>query len=242
MVCDGRNVATLKTACLADPIRHLVESVSDAAAPDDVAVDDVAVDDAGPDDVAVDGECVVPPVPPLYAAWAHAQARDLAGMPPEFSCPSDCALCCERSPAIAVTPAEAVLAAAAVKALPSALGLRVRAQLRTLSGLVETDGAVRLDGAGDGIHGACPLLDGGRCSIYAARPLICRAFGFAALADGSYFGCEVLAPVVRGFGDFTLPSMDAARSLLPDVDVLDASGKALPRLGMLAELVDRLLD
>ena len=37
---------------------------------------------------------------------------------------------------------------------------------------------------------ACPFLEGNRCSIYAARPSICRAYGRMMRTEGSAYYCE----------------------------------------------------
>ncbi len=92
-----------------------------------------------------------------------------------------------------------------------------------------------------GVSGACPLLEDGLCSIYASRPLICRAYGFCAEEGGVYTGCDILAARLRGSGEIALPSLDAARALLPDETLLDANGLALPSNSTLPELLERLL-
>lgn len=189
-----------------------------------------------------DEEELLAEIQTFYAAWDAAVDRDRGTMPPGFACPSDCARCCERSPAIPVTAGEALAAARALDRLPEALRERLAGRVRALAALVTP---VETDSSGSagppGLDGPCPLLEGGRCSIYAARPLFCRAYGFAADSAG-YFGCEVLQPGLAVLETVTLTSLDAGRRALPVGDVLDAGGKALPECGMLAELVARLLD
>lgn len=131
-------------------------------------------------------------------------------------------------------PVEARRVAKAVTGLSVAARAEVRRRI--------AEAARRLSGAaGDAPKGACPLLDDARCLVYADRPLICRAYGFAADRDGAYFGCEVLEPAVRAAGDFRLPNLDAAREGLPGDEVLDSAGRALTEIGPLAEMLDRLL-
>lgn len=178
----------------------------------------------------------------LYAAWDAAIERDRRTMPPGFACPESCARCCERSPAIPVTAAEALLAARALDELSAPVRDRLARRIHELVARVvapapDPDVPVEIPG----LEGPCPMLENGRCAIYAARPLFCRAYGFAADRDG-YFGCEVLHPALAAMETVTLTSLDAGRAALPREEVLDARGKALPECGMLAELVARLLD
>ncbi len=189
----------------------------------------------------------------FYEAWDAAVERDRRLGPEGFFCPEDCARCCERSPAVPVTAPEALAAAEAVKALDPDLREILRGRLRSVTARVERaamsgtpDARESSPGdhaaAGEGLSGACPLLVNGRCAIYAARPLFCRAYGFSADGEGEYFGCEVLYPALAAMQEVNLTSLTAGRAALPTFVVKDAAGHALPECGMLAELVDRLLD
>ncbi len=95
----------------------------------------------------------------LSRAFGDAQAR--AGMP----CPPDCGRCC-RFPGIHVAPLEM---------LPAALELARAGQAEEILARLE--------------EGPCALLQElpgegqGRCSLYHARPSVCRAFGVAGGRD-----------------------------------------------------------
>lgn len=55
--------------------------------------------------------------------------------------------------------------------------------------------------------GRCAFLDGGgRCTIYEARPLVCRLFGLPQLCDGATRCCELNFSGDEGLAD--LPSSD----------------------------------
>lgn len=182
----------------------------------------------------------------LYCDWSDAEARDALTWPAAFRCPTPCSTCCERSAALPVTPIEAVVVADAVAKLEPALRARARERIAELASRIGTGTAeggdpVAIDPGPGNLLGPCPLLENGRCSVYSARPLVCRAYGFSADADAAYFGCEILEPVLRSCGEIRLPSLEAARFRMPVARVLDRSGRALPVAGMLAEFLDRLL-
>lgn len=122
---------------------------------------------------------------------------------------------------LACTPAEAVLVRDAFLALDPALQAKIRARLN------------------DPSAAACPFLEAGRCSVYESRPLVCRAYGFSAEPGNVYFGCEVLFPLLKNASDFRMPSFDEAKLTVPNEKVLDSTGRALPELGVLAEMLAR---
>lgn len=170
------------------------------------------------------------PLGDLYRLWNEAEDRDRTTWPAELRCPSDCARCCERSAGIAITSLEAERLARGVDALDGPLRERIR---RSVS-----DTAARLlDPAKTGpghLSGPCPLLENGRCAVYEDRPLPCRAYGFSVEAPSTYFGCEILAPVVESAGpDLRLPSFTGAWNAQPHGED--------PAVGPLAEMLDRLL-
>lgn len=181
----------------------------------------------------------------LYAAWAEAEARDSATWPAALRCPAGCSRCCERSPDVPVTPAEAVRVAEAIGRLPAERRDAIRRRIAETARWL-TDSA---RAAGTRAPVPCPLLEGHLCAIYADRPLVCRAYGFAAertdrggaVREIAYLGCEILEPVVRGDPSIRLPNHAAACAALPRVLALDRDGKALPDVGPLAEMLDRLL-
>jgi Fe-S-cluster containining protein len=184
----------------------------------------------------------------LFSLWDAAQSRDRATWPGVFRCPTGCAICCERSPAIPISPGEALRIAEAIRALPEPLQGRVRERVHELAARVETD---RIDAPTSsydpegptrpGLEGACPLLEDHRCTVYESRPILCRAYGYAAESGGVYFGCEILGDILKDLDTVHLPDYEAALRAVPDFKILDARGRVLPERGMLAELVDRLL-
>lgn len=78
-----------------------------------------------------------------------------------LACREGCDDCCLH---ISIFPVEAVALAAALRDLPAEEGARIRGLAR----LASSD--------------ACPLLENGRCLLYAARPIICRTHGFPLLS------------------------------------------------------------
>lgn len=78
-----------------------------------------------------------------------------------LACRPGCDGCCRH---ISLFPVEAVALAAALKELPRGEAARIRGHAHEASP-----------------HGACPLLENGRCLLYAARPIICRTHGLPLL-------------------------------------------------------------
>lgn len=183
----------------------------------------------------------------LYRCWDEAEERDRDAWPGAFGCPGGCARCCEQAPAVPVTPLEALVVAEAVRRLDEPLRSRVRGRLAETAAQSAGLTAPPVSVPGEmslslGLNGPCPLLEEGRCAVYTARPLVCRAFGFAAEERNIYFGCELLAAVVRSEREMRLPSLRAALGARPEAMVLDNEGRALPPQGVLAEMVVRLLE
>jgi uncharacterized protein len=80
-----------------------------------------------------------------------------------LACREGCDDCCRH---ISIFPVEAESLAAALHDLPAEEG----SHIRTLARAASSD--------------ACPLLENGRCLIYAARPVICRTHGLPILSAG----------------------------------------------------------
>jgi len=80
-----------------------------------------------------------------------------------LSCREGCDSCCRH---LSLFPVEATALAAAVDELPPARAEHIRARARRATP-----------------DGPCPLLDGGSCLLYAARPLICLTHGLPLLAE-----------------------------------------------------------
>lgn len=97
---------------------------------------------------------------------------------PSIGCTQGCSRCCESYALPEVTWAEWELLQEALADLPEALRDRVQTQVAAIS---EAD----FDAQGWPRHPrnayaqlGCPLLVDGRCSVYAYRPLSCRAMGY----------------------------------------------------------------
>ena len=85
----------------------------------------------------------------------------IAAFHPHITCNKGCDSCCRH---LSLFPVEGVALAAAVAELPA----DAAAYLRQRAGEAAADGP-------------CPLLMGGQCLLYAARPLICRTHGLPIL-------------------------------------------------------------
>ncbi len=93
-------------------------------------------------------------------------------------CRAGCSGCCQHH--LSVFPVEAEAVRAAVAALPDEVRARIEAQAREVT---EREAA--------GLPVACPLLVADVCSIYAARPLICRTQGLPLLLEAEDGAPEV---------------------------------------------------
>ncbi|MBT9544110.1 MAG: YkgJ family cysteine cluster protein [Candidatus Sericytochromatia bacterium] len=97
---------------------------------------------------------------------------------PNIGCAQGCSRCCESYALPEVTRAEWELVQVALSDMPETTRARVQAQV---SAIPEAD----FDSQGWPRHPrnayaqlGCPLLIDGRCSVYAYRPLSCRAMGY----------------------------------------------------------------
>ena len=108
--------------------------------------------------------------PAERAAAAHRLLDELvAPGQPAWACRAGCAHCC-RHP-VGVTFAEALRLRDAVRALPPAEAARIAAAVTATAQARRGQPWRALAGV------PCPLLDGDRCAVYAARPLGCRGWG-----------------------------------------------------------------
>jgi Fe-S-cluster containining protein len=82
----------------------------------------------------------------------------------ELACRRGCDGCCRH---LTLLPVEAYALARALAELPAAEAEAIRARARAAAA-----------------DGPCPLLAGGECLLYAARPLICRSHGLPLLIEG----------------------------------------------------------
>lgn len=95
-------------------------------------------------------------------ARAESSERDLA-------CAEGCSFCCHLK--VAVTPPEAIALVAHINSLPAERRTEIVARVAAVDAV--TRGMSAAKRAESKI--ACPLLEGGRCVAYAARPAACRA-------------------------------------------------------------------
>jgi Fe-S-cluster containining protein len=78
-------------------------------------------------------------------------------------CQAGCSGCCQQH--LTLNPIETAAITEAIAALPSAQQQHVLAQAQAAD-------------ADPNSHQGCPLLDADQCSIYDARPIICRTHGY----------------------------------------------------------------
>jgi len=81
----------------------------------------------------------------------------------QLACRPGCAGCCRH---LSLFQVEGIALAAALSALPAAEATHIRGRARLSSP-----------------DGPCPLLEDGRCLLYAARPIICRTHGLPLLTS-----------------------------------------------------------
>lgn len=125
-----------------------------------------------------------------------------AATPEAFSCAEGCDSCCHRRFSVFAIEARPIVRALA--RLDPDLRERIRQQ------------------ADDPEHAdRCALLVDGRCSVYDARPLICRSHGLPVLVDGAVDVCPL------NFREHEIP-----RAAVLNLDALNQP------LAMMAELAD----
>jgi len=121
----------------------------------------------------------------------------------EIACRAGCDSCCRH---LSLFPVEAAALIETVRALPEA-------ERRSLTALAE-----QADSA------PCPLLAGGLCRLYAARPLICRTHGLPLLVE-TETGKQLDACPRNFTGLASLPG-----SAVLDLEALNAPLAAINRL------------
>ena len=100
-----------------------------------------------------------------------------------LACGEGCDGCCRH---VSIFPVEAVNLAAALGGLPA----EQAAHIRNLAAAASK-------------NSACPLLENGRCLLYAARPLICRTHGLPLLtAEGGEKRIDFCPKNFRGIVSF----------------------------------------
>jgi len=111
-------------------------------------------------------------------------------------CAAGCSHCCKQGAVFAVTLAEAVLWAQAIHSLPDQKRESAKKAAKdllpeqerifaTVEGQVDQPGAreeplfsARISALNAALGPTCPLLVDDLCSVYEARPMLCRAYGF----------------------------------------------------------------
>ncbi len=105
-----------------------------------------------------------------YAARALHRAFEVMAPKEPVACRTGCNYCCHQ--VVSARAAEIFLLARAIRALPAPAAARLTARVgeaaAATSGMKVAERHRR--------NLACPLLEDGRCSLYADRPLACRAF------------------------------------------------------------------
>ncbi|MFH0919853.1 MAG: YkgJ family cysteine cluster protein [Fibrobacterota bacterium] len=114
-----------------------------------------------------------------------------------IQCRPGCAECCTLS---SVFPVEAQALSAALNKLP----------IRVLGALTENKGD----------HKVCPLLLDGRCTVYAARPVICRTHGYPLRVNGRVDFCGLNFKGVRSFDAEDVLDLDALNTVLAVVNIV----------------------
>ncbi len=162
----------------------------------------------------------------LEEAYAHIRrrvdaffSRVRAAHGAEVQCAPRCTPCCQVH--LTVSPIEAGYVHAAVRALPERLREEVEARARARSSLP------MLDRSG----GPCPLLIDERCTIYSARPLLCRAQGLPMLVRGDgphpeYTVCQLNFEAGPPGGDAIL-NLDHLNRQLAAVNILWCRSRGL---------------
>lgn len=141
-----------------------------------------------------DTDAVLDGLRALYAEFQSLVEDYAADRRNPYLCRAGCSHCCKSGAVFAVTLAETVLLQRAIAKLPTDLLPGVRFEAASLLRL-QHDVFARLPGPIDvpgqrddaifnsrlallnASHPACPLLANDLCSVYEARPMLCRAYG-----------------------------------------------------------------
>ena len=141
-----------------------------------------------------DADSVLAELRELYANFQSLAEEYAADRQNPYLCKAGCSHCCKSGAVFAVTLVEAVLWQRAIAELPNDLLPRVRAEAASLLRLqndvfASLPGPIDVPGERDDAifssrlavlnasHPACPLLANDLCSVYDARPMLCRAYG-----------------------------------------------------------------
>lgn len=122
----------------------------------------------------------------------------------QIQCRAGCDSCCRLT---SVLPVEAAVVAAAIATMPPQL----RELLRERASQPDDD--------------RCPLLHQGKCSVYAARPIICRTHGLPVYMKGEVEKgrvdfCRLNFSGVRSFPAPAMIDLDQLNQVLISIDLL----------------------
>jgi Fe-S-cluster containining protein len=115
------------------------------------------------------------------AAWDAEFRRVHDRFAPQMQCRRGCSMCCSQM--FSISSLEAAVIAEAVAALPDAAREQLQARASryldeaTRAGVVETAGAEPSVSPRPGVRLPCPALEDDACTLYGARPIICRKWG-----------------------------------------------------------------
>jgi Fe-S-cluster containining protein len=139
----------------------------------------------------------------LYVVYGEMEAYLQAHSPP-FACQAGCIQCCNTQMPM-VSSLEWQTLFAHIRTLPDVIQARIRHQAQMLRPLAGQFNAKRLEvfqshGHVAGPSAQCPMLVEGQCSVYAARPLPCRVYGYTVALNGAqpqYLGCGLAVAHLR---------------------------------------------
>lgn len=131
----------------------------------------------------------------IYRTFQDRQSAFVADDRNPHLCRAGCSHCCRSGAVFSVTLVEAVQWSLAIEALPGGARRHVQELARELfrrqhNEFGQVEGAPDVPGRRDDVlfskrlsklnaaHPACPLLIDDLCSVYHARPMLCRAYGF----------------------------------------------------------------
>lgn len=105
-----------------------------------------------------------------YAARAFHRAFEAMAPKEPVACRAGCNYCCHQ--VVSARATEIFLLARTIRALPAAVAARLTERVATAAATAQ--GMTVAERHRRNLP--CPLLEDGRCSVYADRPLACRAF------------------------------------------------------------------
>lgn len=133
----------------------------------------------------------------IAALWQRSDAafaQVAASFPNEVRCGSGCDDCCHA--VFDLTPAEALALALAFRRLPRNARREILRRAEKAEALFDQVARQALEQAPEErlitfsrARVACPLLEKGRCLLYAARPLTCRLYGIPVAGGGESHVC-----------------------------------------------------